>query len=374
MLKPEDLEEIGKYAEQIAQQVEDEIIRKAGRKVTETTRENAHQKSEELKRDTMRIIQKYSVENADDLRRLFDLAVSAALNATEWSPAINEILQRAYLETQGTLINLTQTTADASQQAFLDAMDDAWMSVSNSEESYDTAMIRVCDRISRTTPMVTYPTGHKDTLEVAARRAIVTGVNQAAARSTIQYCLEDGIDYVEVSAHSGARERTKYTKYDYEAHAEWQGKIYHLEKNGGQIVPGHSFTDPGTGKTYPDFITITGYGQGGGLCGWNCRHTFHYFKPGIDTPVYTKENLEEMTAAKYEYRGQKLTEYQLSQIQRGMERKVRALKKRKIARDAAGLKDRTQDARLREAYRDLRELEEQFPFMHSYRNRRYVPR
>ena len=30
---------------------------------------------------------------------------------------------------------------------------------------------------------------------------------------------------------------------------------------------------------YKDFKESTGYGTGGGLCGWNCRHTFIPFNP-----------------------------------------------------------------------------------------------
>lgn len=30
---------------------------------------------------------------------------------------------------------------------------------------------------------------------------------------------------------------------------------------------------------YADFVESTGYGTGGGLCGWNCRHNFIPFNP-----------------------------------------------------------------------------------------------
>ena len=30
---------------------------------------------------------------------------------------------------------------------------------------------------------------------------------------------------------------------------------------------------------YKDFVKSTGYGTGGGLCGWNCRHSFIPFDP-----------------------------------------------------------------------------------------------
>ena len=30
---------------------------------------------------------------------------------------------------------------------------------------------------------------------------------------------------------------------------------------------------------YKDFVKSTGYGTGGGFCGWNCRHSFIPFDP-----------------------------------------------------------------------------------------------
>ena len=32
-------------------------------------------------------------------------------------------------------------------------------------------------------------------------------------------------------------------------------------------------------EKYPDFVESTGYGTGGGLGGWNCRHNFIPFDP-----------------------------------------------------------------------------------------------
>lgn len=47
---------------------------------------------------------------------------------------------------------------------------------------YKTAVKQAVDSLADDMPMVTYPSGHKDSIEVAARRAVLTGVNQTAGR------------------------------------------------------------------------------------------------------------------------------------------------------------------------------------------------
>lgn len=77
-------------------------------------------------------------------------------------------------------------------------------------------------------------------------------------------------EFVEVTAREGARP----------THAVWQGRVYH---RGGAVV--HD------GERYEDFEAATGYGTGPGLCGWNCRHNFYPFYPGVSVRNYTDERL-----------------------------------------------------------------------------------
>lgn len=87
---------------------------------------------------------------------------------------------------------------------------------------------------------------------------------------------------------------------------------------------------------YPDFIQSTGYGTGEGLCGWNCRHSFHPFFPGIDEPSYTEEELQNIDPPPVEYNGKKLTYYEQTQKQRSMETAMRKTKRDIIAAKATG--------------------------------------
>ena len=82
---------------------------------------------------------------------------------------------------------------------------------------YRTAVKRCVDSLAEEMPFVTYPGGHTDTLEVAARRAILTGVNQTAGKLQIARMDEMGCRFVETTAHGGARP----------SHAQWQGQRFH---------------------------------------------------------------------------------------------------------------------------------------------------
>ena len=158
---------------------------------------------------------------------------------------------------------------------------------------------------------IMYPSGHSDTLEVATRRAILTGVNQTAAKLQIARADEMGCDLVEVTAHSGARP----------SHAAWQGKIY---------------SRSGKSSKYPPF-SVTGYGSGAGLCGWNCRHNFYPYWEGLSKPNYTQEDLNRMERKEFAYNGKTMTRYEASQYQRSLERAIRGYKRQYLAEEAAGV-------------------------------------
>lgn len=91
-------------------------------------------------------------------------------------------------------------------------------------------------------------------------------------------------------------------------------------------------------REYPDFVESTGYGTGEGLGGWNCRHTFYPFFPGISERNYTDEWLKEQNKKESqtkEWFGKELDSYDITQQQRRMETAMRA-RRSKIAGLKAG--------------------------------------
>ena len=250
------------------------------------------------------------------------------------SPALSNLLNAGARQTQGSFVNITATTANTATGQFERALDRAWLQTSSGAFDYKTAVRQaVSDLADKGLEAIEYPSGHTDTLEVAVRRAVLTGVNQTAGKLQTARMNEMGCEFVEVTAHAGARP----------SHAEWQGKVYH---RGGAVRA--------DGVFYPDFETATGYGTGEGLCGWNCRHNFYPYYPEISERVYSDERLAELDARNIEYGGKMYTQYEINQMQRGMERRVRKCKRQFVCEEAAGL-DSTQSAvRLKNAREQLK--------------------
>ncbi len=245
-----------------------------------------------------------------------DAAVYTAAGLTP--PAIRDskeltaILNAGYQATAQTMKNLTRTTARTATLQFENALDSAWLQVSSGAFDADSAIRQAVKQLSEQgIEAVRYPkSGHVDTVETAVRRAVLTGVNQTAARLQEELADELGCDLVEVSAHAGARPE----------HAEWQGKIY---------------SRSGKSEKYPDFRSSTGYGTGAGLCGWNCRHTFGPYIEGSPR-VWTEEKLAELNAPKYEYNGEQLTEYEARQKEKYFDRQIHRWNREAEAMKAAG--------------------------------------
>lgn len=161
---------------------------------------------------------------------------------------------------------------------------------------------------------VEYASGTSIRIDAAARRAIMTGVNQTTARMTDFLMREMGAEYVETTAHAGARP----------SHQTWQGKQFKVN---------------GEAPGYPNFALATGYGTVTGLCGANCRHSYYPYFPGYSTPAYTRQQLANIDPPPFWYEGKRYTAYDATQMQRKFERNIRASRDRLIGYEEGGLTD-----------------------------------
>ncbi|MCI8673064.1 MAG: capsid protein [Lachnospiraceae bacterium] len=237
------------------------------------------------------------------------------------SPAMMQTLAAAIEKTQGNLNNLTLTTASAAQNLFYEATNLAYMQITSGAFSYQEAIKRAIRTAAVDGGKVLYQKGHSSKLDVAVRRSVLTGVNQTAGMLTEMYADEVGCDYYETTAHAGARN----IGTGYNNHESWQGQVFCIS---------------GKDRRYRKFEDATGYGQGGGLCGWNCRHSFYLFFPGLSVPAYGQAVLDEYAKRKHVYKmpgGGKivLTEYECTQKQRAYERQIRESKALLAGYDAA---------------------------------------
>lgn len=224
---------------------------------------------------------------------------------------MRNLLEEGYRRTLGTMQNLTGTTAAQTEQQFVSACDRAYMQVSSGAFSYQEAIMTAVRGFADVGAEVVYPSGHRDKLDVAVRRAVLTGVGQATAAVSLKHADEAGCYLMELSAHSGARP----------GHAEWQGQLVsRTGKNAGRTIDG----------LYVYTLDQIGYGTGRGFKGWNCRHNWYPYYEGFSKPNYTKQQIAALNAKNIPYNGQMYSEYEISQMQRTAERKIRKLKRRLI--------------------------------------------
>lgn len=251
-------------------------------------------------------------------------AEAAAVTFSGLSSGMMAIITDAYERTVGEIYNITRTTAGATNQAFIDICDAAYWKVRTGAQSYTAAMLEGVNALGQVQPIVRYPSGHKDTLEVAVLRCIRTGVAQSSGNMTIQQCKDMGWNHVLVSQHLGARVSDTDPIAD---HAGWQGKVYCIVGKDAQ---------------FDNLLDATGYPENPlGLCGYNCRHSFTPFLPGVsrnnNKPIDTEANRRA---------------YELSQTQRAMERRIRAQKRKCTALHTAAknCEDPAAKAKLQEKY------------------------
>ena len=180
-------------------------------------------------------------------------------------------------------------------QFYRETLDGAVMDIVSGAVSYDVAIGRAINAMTNSgLRTVYYDAGHSNRVEVAARRAVMTGFRQVQGKINEQAARNLGTDVYEVTYHVGARPE----------HQVWQGKVY----------------------TYEQLQSVCGLGSVTGLHGANCYHDYHPFIPGVSVRNYTDEELDEMMEEENtpkEYQGKEYTAYQALQKQRLMERGMR---------------------------------------------------
>lgn len=216
-------------------------------------------------------------------------------------------------------------------KAYQWALDNATMQIQSGAINYNqaikTAVKQLADSGLR---VVDYESGHRDQIDVAARRAVMTGVNQICAKYTEQSAQYLETPYFEVSAHAGARDKPGPSPWS--SHKDWQGKVYSIR----------------AGDIYPNIYEVCGIGTVDGLEGANCRHRRFPWVEGVSERTYTDEQLEHIDDGHgCTFDGKDYTAYEATQMQRRIERTVRKLKREKAAYKAAGLREEEQTVNIR---------------------------
>ena len=208
-------------------------------------------------------------------------------------------------------------------RAYQWALDNAEMQIQSGAISYNQAIANAVRQLAENgIKVVDYESGHRDSIDVAARRAVMTGVNQICAKYTEQSAEYLDTPYFEVSAHAGARDKPGPSPWS--SHKDWQGKVYSIHAN----------------DIYPNIYEVCGLGAVDGLEGANCRHRRNVWVEGVSERTYTDEQLEHIDDdLGCEFDGKEYTAYEATQMQRRVERQIIKQKRLATAYKASKQKD-----------------------------------
>lgn len=175
-------------------------------------------------------------------------------------------------------------------------LDNGLMQIASGAVDYNTVLTKAVKAMTDSgLRTVDYASGWSNRVDVAVRRALMTGFNQVVTKVNEDNAEQLGTEYFEVSYHRGARP----------THQVWQGRVYSKK----------------------ELETVCGLGTVTGLCGANCYHSYSPFIKGIDTPTYSEEELDRMNEEENtpkEYNGRQYTAYEAQQRQRQLETAMRA--------------------------------------------------
>lgn len=197
-------------------------------------------------------------------------------------------------------------------QVYTEHLDRACFDIVSGAFDYNSVLRRTVTQLTNSgLRTIDYVSGWHNRVDVAARRAVMTGLSQITGKITDYNAKKLGTEYFEVAWHAGARP----------THAVWQGKVWTKEQ----------------------LVSVCGLGTVTGLLGANCYHEYYPFFPGISERNWTNQWLEEKNQEENkpkEFQGKEYTVYEAKQRQRQMEtamraqrEKVRALQKGKADQD-----------------------------------------
>lgn len=203
-------------------------------------------------------------------------------------------------------------------EIFDDYLNSAVMGIASGAFDYNTMIRRVVTQMTNSgLRTVDYASGRHDRVDVAARRAVLTGLSQLTGRITDTNAAALNTDHFEVAWHAGARP----------THQEWQGRVWSKK----------------------ELVEVCGLGSVTGLLGANCYHDYYPFIPGVSERMYSDEWLDQMNREENTpkiFMGKEYTAYEARQHQRYIERCMRAQREKvELLKEGGADKDEVMLAR-----------------------------
>lgn len=199
-------------------------------------------------------------------------------------------------------------------------LDEALLNVGQGKESFDSAMNTIMTDIGGSgLKTIEYESGRSVRLDSVVRMHLKGRLRELHNENQMLFGEEFGADGVEISVHSNPADD----------HAEAQGRQFSneeyekLQTEGvatdytGKIIDMHKMTKKGVSAS---FRPISEY---------NCYHYVFSIILGVSQPEYDDEGLQNIIQEnnkKIEFDGKEYTKYELTQLQRQIERKIREQK------------------------------------------------
>ena len=204
MLTPDYLKNVSDDAIKIYSKLEDSIIKDIVRRLKNTDFEMTEsarfqiriaQEAGLLYDEIIEEVAKYSGVSEKVVKKTFE---NSAIEALKYDDKIYKkqglnpipikqhtvmlkLLKNTLQKTNGSLYNLTLTTAHTSQQKFIEACNEAYMQISSGAFDYNTAIRKAVKKFGDGV-QVEYDSGYKLNIKSAVKRAVMTGVNQTCLK------------------------------------------------------------------------------------------------------------------------------------------------------------------------------------------------
>lgn len=204
MLTPDYLKNVADDAINIYSKLEDSIIKDVVRRLKNTDFEMTEsarfqiriaQEAGLLYDDIIEKVAKYSGVSEEIVKKTFE---NSAIEALKYDDKIYKkqglnpipikqqttmlnLLKNTLNKTNGSLYNLTLTTANTSQQKFIEVCNQAYMEIASGAFDYNSAIRKALKQFGDGI-QVEYDSGYRLNIKSAVKRAVMTGVNQTALK------------------------------------------------------------------------------------------------------------------------------------------------------------------------------------------------
>ena len=292
--------------------------------------------------DLLNELSQISGKSVEDIDKLFDEVAKENVNFAETyykaknqefvkyedNQQLQNIVEAIKKETDSTFLNLSNSkntgfvlkdefgnkTFNTIPQVYNNIIDEAVYNVSIGVQDYQSAMRNTINQLADSGVKVHeeklgYKNGYNRRIDSSVRQDVLTGLRRINLDIQEQIGEELGADGVEISAHSPCAED-------------------HLH------IQGQQFTKKQFERINGDLERPIGE--------YNCRHFVFSVILGVNTPSYSKKQLNKYrneSLSKVSYGGKTYTTYEATQVQRQLETAIRQQKDRQITAKASGDKE-----------------------------------